>query len=329
MTMSRIDTMKLLAACSVDLILGDPHELPHPVRLIGKAISAGERLLRRQPSTPAIEFLQGGVLTVVVVAGSWAGARFAIGASRRVWPRFGDLTEILLAWTALATRSLIVESGAVLNALDSGDLPIAQRRLAMIVGRDTEHLDEPEIVRAVIETVAEGLCDGVIAPLLYLALGGVPVACAYKAVNTLDSMIGHPEPRYRYFGRAAARLDNAANFVPARLTALAIVTAAFLTSRDWRGAWDILRRDGDKHPSPNAGQSEAAMAGALGVRLGGMNYYDGKPSPKPYLGDGGRAGTRADARASLRIAGVASLLAASGTLAWCALRPRRPAGERE
>lgn len=329
MISSRIRMTKLVAACSIDLILGDPQELPHPVRWIGQCIAAVERSLRRRPCTPAMEFLQGGALTAVVVAGSWAGARLAIGASRRVRPRFGDLTEILLAWTALATRSLIVESGAVLNALDSGELPIARRRLAMIVGRDTDHLDESEVVRAVIETVAEGLCDGVIAPLLYLALGGVPVAFAYKAVNTLDSMIGHPEPRYRYFGRVAARLDDAANFVPARLTGLAIVTAAFLTSRDWRGAWDILRRDGDKHPSPNAGQSEAAMAGALGVRLGGMNYYDGKPSPKPYLGDGGRAGTRADARASLRIAGVASLLATAGALAWCALRPRRPAGERE
>jgi adenosylcobinamide-phosphate synthase len=276
-----------------------------------------------------MEFLQGGVLTAVVVAGSWAGARLAMGASRRVRPSVGDLTEILLAWTALAIRSLMVEPGAVLDALDSGQLPAARRRLATIVGRDTDHLDESEIVRAVIETVAEGLCDGVIAPLLYLALGGVPVAFAYKAVNTLDSMIGHPEPRYRYFGRAAARLDDAANFVPARLTALAIVTAAFLTSRDWRGAWKILRRDGDKHPSPNAGKSEAAMAGALGVRLGGMNYYDGKPSPKPYLGDGGRAGTRADAGASLGIAGVASLLAASAALAWCAWRSTKATGERE
>ena len=329
MILSRISTMKLLAACSIDLILGDPHELPHPVRLIGKGISTGEQLLRRRPSKPAIEFLQGGALTAVVVAGSWAGARLAIETARRVRPRFGDLTEILLAWTTLATRSLIIESGAVLNALEGGRLPVARRRLAMIVGRDTDHLDESEIVRAVIETVSEGLCDGVIAPLLYLALGGVPVAFAYKAVNTLDSMIGHPEPRYRYFGRAAARLDDAANVVPARITALAIVTAAFLTSRDWRGAWKILRRDGDKHPSPNAGQSEAAMAGALGVRLGGMNYYDGKPSPKPYLGDGGRAGTRADARTSLRIAGVASLLAASSALAWCAWRSTRPAGERK
>jgi len=329
MILSRISTMKLLAACSIDLILGDPHELPHPVRLIGKSISAGERLLRRQPSSPAMEVFQGGVLTVVVVAGSWVGARLAIGGSRRVRPSVGDLMEILLAWTTLATRSLIVESGAVLNALDSGELTIARRRLAMIVGRDTDHLDESEIVRAVIETVSEGLCDGVIAPLLYLALGGVPVAFAYKAVNTLDSMIGHPEPRYRYFGRAAARLDDAANFVPARLAGLAIVTAAFLTSRDWRGAWDILRRDGDKHPSPNAGKSEAAMAGALGVRLGGMNYYDGMPSPKPYLGDGGRAGTRADARASLRIVGVASLLASSAALAWCAWRSTKATGERK
>jgi adenosylcobinamide-phosphate synthase len=220
---------------------------------------------------------------------------------------------------------LLAEAGSVLAALDCGQLEMARKRLAMIVGRDTAHLDESEIARAVIETVAEGLCDGVVAPLTYLAIGGVPLAFAYKAMNTLDSMIGHPEPPYRYFGRVAARVDDAANFVPARLTALAIVAAACITKSDWRRAWSIWRRDGDKHASPNAGQSEAAMAGALGVRLGGLSYYDGKPSRKPYLGFGGRVGTRKDARTSLRVAGVASLLTSIVALAWCFWRP---AGER-
>ncbi len=154
MISSRISAMKLLAACCIDLVVGDPHELPHPVRWMGGGISAGERLLRRQPSTPAMELLQGSALVAAVVAGSWAAARLALGASRRVQASLGDLTEILLAWTALAMRSLIVESGAVLEALDAGDLLMARKRLAMIVGRDTVSLDESEIARAVKEDQA-------------------------------------------------------------------------------------------------------------------------------------------------------------------------------
>jgi adenosylcobinamide-phosphate synthase len=233
----------------------------------------------------------------------------------------GALGEVLLAWTTLATRSLLDESAAVLDAVDGGDLALARRRLAMIVGRDTESLDESEILRAVIETIAEGLCDGIVAPIVYLAIGGVPLAYAYKAVNTLDSIIGHPDPPYRYFGRVAARLDDLANFIPARVAALAIVAAAFAMRQSARNSWLVLLRDGDKHSSPNAGQPEAAMAGALGVRLGGLNYYGGEPAPKPVLGGEGRVATRNDARAALRIAAVASV--AITTAAWLWLRCRR------
>jgi adenosylcobinamide-phosphate synthase len=168
------------------------------------------------------------------------------------------------------------------------------------------------------------VCDGVVAPLVYLALGGVPLAFAYKAVNTLDSMIGHPEPPYTYFGRVAARLDDAANFLPARLAALAIVVGAFSTGRHARQAWLVFRRDSHKHPSTNAGRPEAAMAGALGVRLGGMNYYGGRPSPKPLLGAEGPPATPVDARAALRIAAVASI--AVFTAAWLLTWGRSPAG---
>jgi adenosylcobinamide-phosphate synthase len=222
----------------------------------------------------------------------------------------------LVAWTTLATRSLLDESGGVLAALERSQIGHARKLLARIVGRDTESMDESEIVRAVIETVAESLCDGVVAPIVYLTLGGVPLACAYKAVNTLDSMIGHYEHPYRYLGRAAARLDDVVNFVPARLTALAIIGAAFLTRGNGRQAWTVFRRDRGQHPSPNAGQCEAAMAGALGVRLGGMNYYGGEPAPKPLLGFDGRCATRADARRALRIAGVASLAVFSAVWVW-------------
>ena len=303
---------RFAAAYALDLLAGDPHSMPHPVRLIGLAISAGERLRTNQPT---LDLLSGAALTGAIVAGSWFVARMAV-------KRAGMPGEILLAWTTLATRSLLDESSAVLDALDHGDIAKARGDLKMIVGRDTEALDEPEILRAVIETVAEGLCDGVIAPIFYLAVGGVPLATAYKAINTLDSMIGHREAPYLYFGRAAARLDDLANFVPARLTALAITTAALLTNRDASNAWTIFRRDGEKHPSPNAGQSEAAMAGALGVRLGGMNYYGGEPSPKPLLCAEGRTPTRTDAGTALRITAVASFAAATAGWLWLRLREK-------
>src|SRR5579883_1142235 len=180
---------RFLAAYALDWIAGDPPSMPHPVRLIGAAISHGERLLRL--AKPEIELVQGAFLTAGVVFGAWVVARWVRNAS--------PMAEILLGWTTLATRSLLDESAAVVRAVEAGDLLRARLLLSRIVGRDTESLDEPEILRAVIETLAEGLCDGVVAPLIYLALGGVPAAFAYKAINTLDSMIGHPEPPYRYF----------------------------------------------------------------------------------------------------------------------------------
>jgi adenosylcobinamide-phosphate synthase len=305
---------RFLAAYAIDWVAGDPPGMPHPVRLIGAAISHGERLLRR-PATPAIEILEGSLLTAAIVSGAWAVAR--------VIRKSGGAGEVLLAWTTLATRSLLDESDAVLRALEvdglpANDLAKARRLVARIVGRDTDSLARSEILRAVIETLAEGLCDGIVAPLMYLALGGVPAALAYKAVNTLDSMIGHREPPYLYFGRVPARLDDAANFVPARLAALAVCAAAFLTQQDSRRAWRTFLRDGRRHPSPNAGQPEAAMAGALGVRLGGMNYYGGEPSPKPVLYPEGRPPTVRDARRALNITAVASLVAF--TLAWVCLK---------
>lgn len=302
------------AAYAVDWVAGDPPGMPHPVRLIGSAISAGERSIRRPGSRPN-ELLRGAALTAAIVGGAWFAARLAV--------RGGRFAEILLAWTTLATRTLLDQSASVLEALDRGDLPAARERLAMIVGRDTENLEETEILRAVIETVAEGLCDGVVAPLFYLALGGAPIAMAFKAVSTLDSMIGHRDAPYLYFGRVAARLDDLANFIPARATALGITGAAFVTQRSASRAWVVFRRDGARHPSPNAGQCEAAMAGALGVRLGGMNYYGGEPSPKPALGSEGRPPKREDARAALRIAGIASFVVFSA--AWLFLRWRERA----
>src|SRR5579863_4141554 len=225
--------------------------------------------------------------------------------------------QALLAWTALATRSLLEEACAVIRALEADDLDLARQRLARIVGRDTAHLDATEISRAVIETLAESACDGIVAPLFWLAIGGVPCAMAYKAVNTLDSMIGHRDPPYLYFGRFAARLDDGVNFIPARLTAMGIVTAArFHGLRIWL-------RDGNKHASPNAGQSEAAMAGALGVRLGGANTYDGVLHHAPVLNAEGRPPSVKDARTALTLVAAVSGIACGLALLFLARRRRR------
>jgi adenosylcobinamide-phosphate synthase len=231
--------------------------------------------------------------------------------------------QVLLAWTALATRSLLNEAQSVIWALEAGDLNLAQLRLARIVGRDTANLDATEISRAVIETLAESACDGIIAPLFWLAVGGVSCAMSYKAINTLDSMIGHPEPPYRYFGRAAARLDDAASFIPARLTALCIVAAAKLQGLDADGARRIWLRDGDRHASPNAGQSEAAIAGALGVRLGGPSSYDRVPHQAPVLHAEGRPASLRDAKSALSLIALVSGIAFGAALLVVARKRRR------
>jgi adenosylcobinamide-phosphate synthase len=307
---------KLAAAYGIDIVAGDPHGMPHPVRLIGAFISDGE-LLAKPGANRCRDFSNGLLLSILTVAGSSVAGWLAIRLSRVLHPALGTAIELALAWTTLATGSLLSEAGSVVRALEAGRIEQARHSVSMIVGRDTDTLKESEIARAVIETVAEGLCDGVAAPLFYLAIGGVPLALAYKALNTLDSMIGHPEPPYTYFGRFAARADDVANWLPARLTSLGIVLAAGIVQASPRGAWRTWLKDGDKHPSPNAAQSESAMAGALSVQLGGMSHYDGRPSSKPLLAGGNRIPTAADARRSLRLARLGSAALFAGTFAWC------------
>ncbi len=302
---------RLSAAYTLDLIAGDPEWFPHPVRFFGALISAGERSLSRFRSGPVTDTLAGAVLTGSVVSVAWAAGRF----NHPLW-------QTLLAWTALATHSLLKEAGAVVQALEAGNLPHAREKLARIVGRDTAHLDETEIARAVIETLAESACDGIVAPLFWLSAGGLPAGMAYKAINTLDSMIGHPEPPYRYFGCVAARSDDVANVVPARLTALAIAAAANIQGLNASRSLQIWRRDGAKHASPNAGQSEAAMAGALGVRLGGVNFYEGHAHEGPRLYAEGRTPTVRDARSALSIVATVSGIAFAGALLVLAWRRR-------
>lgn len=299
----------LPAAYLFDEIASDPEWFPHPVRLIGSTISHAESVLRSPHQSDTAEFVSGLVLTAAVVSSSYWLTAAIIQAARKYSAFLGDATELSLAWTCLAARNLEQEASNVTDALRLENLPLARIRLSRIVGRDTARLDAQEISRAIIETVAESASDGVMAPLFYLAVGGVPLAMAYKAVNTLDSMIGHADRNYFYFGKAAARLDDAANYLPSRLCALAIVAASqFLGHADPTSAWLTWRRDGSKHKSPNAGQPESAIAGALQVSLGGDNTYSGELIPTQRMGEEFPSPTIEKAVRSIRLVSVASLI---------------------
>jgi adenosylcobinamide-phosphate synthase len=311
-----VSSRKVLAAAYLfDWIAGDPEWFPHPVRLIGHGVEVGERMLRRPGQTAAVEFTAGGALTFGLVAAAYMGTAKMNTWMHRQGRMLGLVTETLLAWTCLASRSLHDEASAVVAALNTGNILLARQRLARIVGRDTQHLDVQQISRAVIETVAESCSDGVVAPLFYMAIGGVPLAMAYKAISTLDSMIGHANEKYFYFGKVAARLDDVANFLPSRLTALGITaTAATVEGTSSAAALKTWLHDGMKHRSPNAGQPESAMAGALQVRLGGENFYDGDPVVAPVIGESFSRPSGQKAEQAIRIAAVVSVLGAVAAL---------------
>ena len=279
---------ELAVACLLDAAVGDPRWFPHPVRWMGRLVDWCDRCVYRLLLSPAQQRMAGVLLAVVLPAGAYVAATMLIWFGSSIDPFWGSAVTVLLAWTTLAARDLIDHVVTVQKALQSVSLAEARTAVAKIVGRDTEEMDESDIVRATVETIAESTADGIMAPLFYLVLGGAPLALAYKAISTLDSMIGHLDDRYRWFGWASARMDDAANFIPARITAILLVLSAGIVSRSWpamRRTWQILLRDGGRHPSPNSGHPEAAMAGALGVQLGGINRYDGLPIERPCLGD--------------------------------------------
>lgn len=275
----RATLSELLLGVALDLSIGDPRWLPHPVRGFGWLAVRFERSWR----AVALPLRVTGAffcLTVVALAAT------VVAATLHYLPR--PWISVYWIFTLLAVRDLDFEAAQVIRELRRGDLVAARRMLARIVGRDTASLDAPEVLRATIETLAENLSDAVVAPLLYLGLGGPAAMAAYKAINTLDSMVGYRNGRYREFGWASARLDDAVNFVPARLTTLLIWMCAGLLRYDLRRSVAVTLRDARSQPSPNSGYPEAAVAGALGVRLGGVNYYQGVATRKPYLGDGER-----------------------------------------
>ena len=305
-----LTALAVLGGFGLDLLLADPAWMPHPVVGMGRAIAALEKRLRRLfPATPAGERAAGRVLAAALPLGTFALAAGALALAYRLHPAAGFALETLWCWQALALRGLADESGKVYAQLAKGNLPAARRAVSRIVGRDTGSLTAAGVTKAAVETVAENFSDGVAAPLFYLLIWGAPLGLAYKAVNTMDSMVGYKNKTYLHFGRAAARLDDAANFLPSRLAALLWIGAAGLAGFDGRGAWRIWRRDRLRHASPNSAQTESACAGALGVQLAGPAWYFGEYYDKPTIGDDTRPVEPADILRADRMLYLAGFLA--------------------
>jgi adenosylcobinamide-phosphate synthase len=308
-------------AVALDALLGDPPGWPHPVRLMGAAIAAYERAVRRRVRTPRGLRVAGAFMAVGLPVLTWLVATGLLALAAAVHPFVGLTLAVYLAYTCLALRGLADAVAAVGARLAAGDLDGARAAVAHLVGRETAALEAPEVAAAAVESAAENTSDGVTAPLLYLALGGPALALAYKAVNTADSMVGYRDARYADLGRAAARLDDVCNWVPARLTALFLVAAAALLGLSGGRAWRVARADARRHDSPNAGWPEAAVAGALGVALGGPATYHGATRTRAVLGDGGGVPAAADVGRAVRLTWLAGGLAALCALAarWAVL----------
>lgn len=302
-----------LSGFVLDMILGDPYFLPHPVRLIGSLIRGTEKCIRRREDgrsggkngrnreqskkEPDIakQLRQGIWLTVIVTSVTPAAAACLLVLAYLLHPWVGIVAEAVMTYQILAAKCLKVESMKVYRHLKSGNLEEARRAVSMIVGRDTQNLNEADIAKAAIETVAENTSDGVIAPMLYTAIGGPVLGFWYKAVNTMDSMVGYKNDEYLYFGRAAAKLDDTVNYIPSRISAYLMILAAFLGEKcfpgkfpkrlSWKRAVSVYKRDRRKHASPNCAQTESVCAGALGIQLAGDASYFGKIVKKPYIGD--------------------------------------------
>ena len=281
-------SISIFAGFILDLLFRDPYWMPHPVRAMGKGIQVLEKKLRRPESSPEAQMRAGALLVGIMVFCCALLPALLLLAAYWLHPAVGLVLETFMCYQIMATKCLKAESMKVCRALREGDVEKARKAVSMIVGRDTAVLSAEGITKAAVETVAENTSDGSIAPLLYMLLGGPVAGFAYKAVNTMDSMLGYKNEKYLYFGRAAARLDDVVNMIPSRLAALLMIAAAWLCGLDGKGAFCIWRRDRFQHASPNSAQTEAACAGALGVALAGDAVYFGKVVKKPFIGDGDR-----------------------------------------
>ena len=280
-----ITSTGLLIVYLADFVIGDPEWSLHPIRIIGKTIASLEKVLRKIHQKVFSEKTAGVILCAITVFLVYAITWLVIYLSHSLNSYFGSFISIVLAYFTISVKSLGKSAQQIIGFLIKEDDESARKYLSGIVGRDTMALNRREIIRATVETVAENTSDGVVAPLFYLILGGPPLAMAYKAVNTLDSMVGYKNERYVNLGWASARFDDLVNFIPARITGILITIAALLLKLDWKNAYSTMRRDAKKHMSPNSGYPESAVAGALQVRLGGNNYYDGIPKATAYLGE--------------------------------------------
>ena len=312
----------LIVGFALDLLFGDPHWLPHPIRWIGHLVSATERLLRRIfGKTPRSERIAGVFLVIVVAGIALASSVLLLKLCAQVSIWLACAVESIICYQMLATKQLKIESMRVYDALKRGTLDEARRAVAMIVGRDTAELDEREVAKAAVETVAENTSDGVVAPLLFMAVFGAPGAVFYKSVNTMDSMVGYKNEAYRYFGTAAARLGDVLSWIPARIAGVLMCLAAAVLRFDARGAWCIFKRDRKAHLSPNSAHTEAACAGALGIQLGGSHRYFGTLVEKPTIGDETRPLELEDivrANRLLYMTALLGLIACMG-LSWCVM----------
>ena len=289
----------------LDIMIGDPRWFPHPVRMIGVCIEYCERVLRRLIPSEQV----GGIfLTFIIVIGTYLVTYQLLVFFYEIRWSLGILVSIIIIFFSLSTRDLLKETGNVLKALKSGNLKTARKNLSRIVGRDTQNLSEEQIATGCIETSAENIVDGIIAPLFYAFIGGPALAMAYKSINTLDSMVGYKNDKYIDFGRASAKLDDVANYIPARIAAIVLPIASYLCGANYSNSVKILKRDGRKHPSPNSGIPEAAIAGALGIRLGGPSVYNDVRSDKPFIGDPQRNVSFHDISSTSKIVVVSAII---------------------
>ncbi len=275
-------TIQIAIAFVLDILIGDPRWLPHPVRIMGKCIEYLEILFRKVFRS---ERTAGIFLTGIIVMGSYLITFKIISFFYGFGTVWGIAASIVIIFYSLSIRDLLNETRNVLKALKSGNLPKARSNLSRVVGRDTHNLNEQQVATGCIETSAESSVDGIIAPLFYAFIGGPALAMAYKSINTLDSMVGYKNEKYHKFGWASAKLDDVANFIPARIAAIILPISSFICGADFSNSLRIVKRDGQKHPSPNSGIPEAAIAGALRIRLGGPSVYNGIHSDKPFIGD--------------------------------------------
>lgn len=303
----------LPAAMTLDTLVGDPPRLPHPVRWMGRAIAKGEPLFRKLPGPGKAA---GAIFAITLILVTWSMAFVLLRWCYGLHPLLGAGLEIVLLFYCLSARSLERAAMEIFDILKQNDIPTARARLALIVGRDVTRYESNDIARAAVETVAENFVDGVLSPLFFAVLGGAPLAMAYKMVNTLDSMIGYKTPRYMDFGWAAARIDDLANFIPARLSVLLIALSAHLLfPQNGTRALRTAVADGSRHSSPNAGYPEAAFAGVLEIRMGGPNVYHGIMVEKPYIGASFGATRPAHIQKACQLMMVTTLI--SGLCAWC------------